>query len=458
MEAIREGKPATAEVSSQWRALTWLRDRRVVRTARNWLRALARFGTAGYPPDIQRRLVVMNLIAYLIALTTLGYSIQNTFMDFEKFAPVIYLNLALFFTALSVPFLHRFSDMAGGLVILVSEYIALFLFTAYLGNQSGLHLQYFVIAAAIFVVFGVERWKLIVPLVILTIVLHIAAWFMFPPGAALIQAPQKVLDDLYVQAAVTTGVLIAATVYYAFSLAERAKSETDALLRNILPDSVVERLKENPGSAIADSHDNAAILFTDISGFVALSRELGPVRIVSLLNDVVSEFDALAESHGVEKIKTIGDAYMAAAGIPDPVEDPAVRLARMAIDMQRVIAKLRERTGIDIAMRVGLATGPVMAGVIGTRKFTYDVWGDAVNLAARLENKSKPGYILVCPNCRSELQSAFRLESYGVIEIKGVGEQETWFLLEELAPQERGPSGDTGNGAHSQKRRSYVRS
>ncbi len=411
--------------------LSRLRELAPVRMIQRTLRSLARAGTQGYPPDVRRRLVVMNLIAYLIALTTFAYAVQNTFMDFDKFAPVIYLNLALFFTALSVPFSHRISDLAGGLIIMISECIALMWFTAYLGNESGIHLQYFIASAATFVVFGVQRWKLIVPMVVIAIVLHIVAWFSFPPEAALIKAPASVLDDIYLQAAITTGVLIAATVYYAFSLTEAAKAETDALLRNILPDSVVERLKESPGVAIADSHDNAAILFTDISGFVALARELGAQRIVALLNEIVSEFDELAEVHGVEKIKTIGDAYMAAAGIPDPVPDPTARLARLAIDMQNVITRICQTSGIDISMRVGLASGPVMAGVIGTRKFTYDVWGDTVNLAARLENKSEPGRILVCPACRDQLEPDFHLVSHGVIDIKGVGEQETWFLLAE---------------------------
>ncbi|MBU1212995.1 MAG: adenylate/guanylate cyclase domain-containing protein [Alphaproteobacteria bacterium] len=428
-------KPTTGQTGAGTRShvLASFRDWPFVRRASVALRRIARLGTKGYRPDVQRRLVVMNLISYLIVLTTFGYAIQNYYMGFEKFAPVVYLNLAVFFVALLVPWSHRFSDIAGGLIIIVTEYIALFLFTAFLGNESGLHLQYFVATAAIFVVFGVERWKLIVPMVALAIVLQVLAWDMFPKSAALIDAPDHVLRDLYLQASITTGVLIAATVYYAFSLAEAAKAETDALLRSILPDSIVSRIKANPGRAIADSHENAAILFTDISGFVALAREMGPERIVALLNEIVSEFDALADVHGVEKIKTIGDAYMAAAGIPVPVDDPAVRLARLAIDMQKVIVRIRERHGIELSMRVGLAAGPVMAGIIGTHKFTYDVWGDAVNLAARLENKSNPGSILVCPRCQRELAHAFRLESHGVIDIKGVGEQETWFLIEEHA-------------------------
>jgi adenylate cyclase len=438
---------SSTEPSRLWRALSWFRSRTLVKKIRAGLGRLSRLGTTGYPPDVQRRLVVMNLIAYLIALTTLGYSVQNTYMDYHRYAPVIWLNLAVFCVAVSVPYWHRYSEVAGALIMLIFEYAALFFFTMYLGNQSGIQLQYFVVAAATFVVFGVERWKLIVPMVMLAIILHLSAWFLFPPEAALIDAEPRIINDLYKQAAITTGVLIAATVYYAFSLAEAAKAETEALLRNILPDSVVERLKVAPGEAIADSHDNAAILFTDIKGFVALARELGPERTVELLNEIVTEFDRLAKRHGVEKIKTIGDAYMAAAGIPDPVPDPTARLARLAIDMQRYIEQLREQSDIELSMRVGLASGPVMAGVIGKQKFTYDVWGDTVNLAARLENQSQPGRILVCPDCRKHLGDGFHLESYGVIDIKGVGQQETWFLLAE-ANNDGPPGVDPNNDAH----------
>ncbi|CFX23485.1 Guanylate cyclase [Candidatus Filomicrobium marinum] len=399
---------------------------------RSSVRWIVEAGTQGYPPDTKRRLVVMNLIAYLIAFSTAGYAIQHSFLDFEKYGPVIGLNLALLLTACLVPFSHRLNELAGAFLIIGSEYVALLAFTAYLGHTSGLHLQYFIAAAATFVVFGVKRWRLILPLVIIAVALHLYAWFNFPREAALIDAPSDILDGIYIQAAVTTGALIAAAIYYAFSLAEAAKAETDVLLRNILPDDVVERLKANPGTAIADSIPEASILFTDISGFVALSRELGASQIVSLLNRIVSEFDALAEKHGVEKIKTIGDAYMVAAGVPTPVSDHSQRLARMGFDMLDVVARVRAETGYDLQMRVGLASGPVTAGVIGTKKFSYDIWGDAVNLAARLENKSRPGRILICPTCRTRLEDEFHFESHGEIEIKGVGLQETWFLVPDM--------------------------
>ena len=192
------------------------------------------------------------------------------------------------------------------------------------------------------------------------------------------QASRPWRNSLYLQGAVTTFVLIAASVWYAFSLVERAKAETDAVLRNVLPDAIVERLKAKPGVAIADSIDQASVMFADISGFVALTLRLGADKTVELLSRIVTEFDALAVRHGVEKIKTIGDAYMVVAGLPDPVPDHTARLARMALDMLDYIARLRADTGLALSIRVELASGKVTAGVIGTKKFSYDVWGEPV--------------------------------------------------------------------------------
>jgi len=420
-------------LSQLWiRLMTGLRSLRGSKAARDGARLLGRLaeaGTAGYPPETKRRLMILNMIAYLIAVSTLVYALQHAFLNFAKYEPVVLINLALVATMLVVPFSHRFSDIAGAMIIVVSEYIALISFAALLGSSSGVHLQYFVAAAACFVVFGLKRLWLIVPIIGFGLALHLAAWFWFPPSKALIAAEREVIDSIYVQASITTVGLIAASVYYAFRLAENAKAETDALLRNILPDSIVERLKARPSQAIADSFPDASILFADISGFVPLARRMGAERTVALLNSIVLEFDALSERHGVEKIKTIGDAYMVAAGVPERIPDHLERLARMALDMQVVMRRLREQTQLDLNVRIGLASGPVMAGVIGRQKFSYDIWGDAVNLAARLENLSHPGRIHICPRCHARLAELFVFESRGLIEVKGVGLQETWFLI-----------------------------
>jgi adenylate cyclase len=409
-----------------------------MRRVRAFGRRLAEAGTAPYPPDVRRRLKILNVFSYLIAATTLLYAIQQATSDFTTYAPMVFVNLALVATALMVPFAHRINEIAGGLLLVGAEYAALFAFTDFFSREGGAQLQYIIAAAAPFVIFGLQRIKLIISIVLLGLTLHILAWFWFPAAGRINPWEQPVVDSLYTQGAITTVVLIAASVYYAFSLAEQAKAETDAVLRNVLPDAIVERLKANPGALIADSIEDASVMFADISGFVALTRRLGANATVDMLSRIVSEFDSLAVRHGVEKIKTIGDAYMVVAGLPDPVPDHTARLARMGLDMLTTVARYRAESGLGIHLRIGMASGPLTAGVIGTRKFSYDVWGDPVNLASRLEGQSSPGRILVCPGCRAKLGERFTFEARGPIEIKGIGTQETWFLISEKAPPETG--------------------
>lgn len=429
--------------------LKWLHGRPLVVGLAERMRRLAALGTAGYPPEVRRRLLILNLIAYLILITTLGYFLQYMASDDPAYRPVALINLALVGAAALVPLAHRLSDIAGALLIVVSEFAAMLAFAVYLGHDSGVHLQYFVAAAAPFVVFGPERIRLVLVFVLTGLVLHLIVWFYFPPDKALIRPDPEFLDNLYTHAAVTTVGLIAAAVWYAFRLAEQAKAETDALLRNILPDRIADRLKERPGEPIADGHREASVLFADISGFVALARSLGPIRVVELLNQMVSEFDALAARHGVEKIKTIGDAYMAVAGVPEPVEDHAQRTVRFGLDMLAAVERMSTQRRLKLHMRIGIATGPLLAGVIGTRKFSYDVWGDPVNLAARLEQLSTPGRILVCPTCRERIAAEFALEARGPLDIKGVGTREAWFVVGALPTRFPAPavaSGGEGAG------------
>lgn len=223
-------------------------DRARREDVRSRLARLIELGTEGYPPDVRTRLKILNVVAYLIAAFTLVYAVQQMFADFRLLAPVIALNLAIVAVALLVPLAHRISDIAGALLITLTEYAALFLFMAYLGRTSGVHLQYFAAPAAFFVIFGLQRLRLILLLTALGVVLHIAAWFMFPRQDALIAVDERMLNSLYVTAVLTTVIMIGAVIYYAFRLAEQARAETETLLRNILPLSIVDRLKANPGA------------------------------------------------------------------------------------------------------------------------------------------------------------------------------------------------------------------
>jgi adenylate cyclase len=209
---------------------------------------------------------------------------------------------------------------------------------------------------------------------------------------------------------------------------ERAKSE--ALLLNILPPSIAERLK-NGESVIADSFPEVTILFADIVGFTNLSTIVSPQEIVFLLNEIFTAFDHIASQHGLEKIKTIGDCYMVVGGLPGPQPDHAAAVAKMGLAMLRVIHKLNADYKTSLRLRIGINTGPVVAGVIGRSKFIYDLWGDAVNTASRMESHGKPDAIQVSASTYERLRLRFALEPRGEIEIKGKGLMTTWWLLDD---------------------------
>jgi PAS domain S-box-containing protein len=208
--------------------------------------------------------------------------------------------------------------------------------------------------------------------------------------------------------------------------AEQEKSER--LLLNILPKAIADRLKQSHG-VIADSFESVTVMFADIVSFTRMSSELSPQDLVDLLNLIFSSFDKLCEIYGLEKIKTIGDAYMVAGGIPIPNEHHAEAIASMALEMVDKVAELRDLTGRNLQIRVGIHTGAVIAGVIGTQKFIYDLWGDTVNIASRMESHSDVGKIQVTAETYELLKHQFELIERGAIEIKGKGQMQTYWLM-----------------------------
>lgn len=206
-----------------------------------------------------------------------------------------------------------------------------------------------------------------------------------------------------------------------------AQEKSDRLLLNIIPKPIADRLKQN-SEAIADDFDDVTVLFADIVGFTELSSQVSPIELVGLLNRIFSGFDQLAEQHGLEKIKTIGDAYMVAGGLPEPQVNHAEAVAQMALDMQCKIAQFTTRENQSITLRIGIHTGPVVAGVIGSRKFSYDLWGDTVNTASRMESCGVSGGIQVTATTYDRLRDQYLFEPRGLISVKGKGELMTYWL------------------------------
>lgn len=206
---------------------------------------------------------------------------------------------------------------------------------------------------------------------------------------------------------------------------EQANSER--LLLNVLPKAIASRLMEGQRN-IADSFPDVSVLFADLVGFSRLSADLSPSELVYLMNDVFSAFDSLAEYHGLEKIKTIGDAYMVAGGLPVPREGHAEAMVRLGLAMIDTLAIFRRKHGRDLGLRVGIHVGPVVAGVIGTHKFTYDLWGETVNLASRMESHGLVGRVQVSEATYLRLKEQFDCEERGMVEVKGMGAMPTYLV------------------------------
>ena len=207
---------------------------------------------------------------------------------------------------------------------------------------------------------------------------------------------------------------------------ERERSET--LLLNILPELIAHRLKSEPG-VIADQFASASVLFADIVGFTPLSQALSAQEMVTWLNEIYSAFDEFVQTHQVEKIRTIGDNYMVASGVPEQRADHAIAITRLALDMRDYIRDLPPTRGHRADFRIGINSGPMVGGVIGTHKFQYDIWGDTVNTGSRMESHGIPGQIQVTQDTYDLIQDEFECESRGPIPVKGKGDMHTWFVI-----------------------------
>ena len=329
--------------------------------------------------------------------------------------------LAVFARTRSFPFL-RFAEL--GLILVVPALLCIAL--GGLGPSS-----------------GVILWSLLAPLgaVVFDRTSRAWAWFLAFLVLLLVSVPlgeaQSKEADLPDRAVLAFAVLnVAAVSLVAFTLLltfarqrEAAQGRVESLLLNILPDEIAQRLQVRR-ETIADHFDEASILFADVVDFTPLSGRLHARELVDLLDRLFSSFDELVDHHGVEKIKTIGDCYMVAAGVPRPRPDHAHALVRLALEMRECAkACLPARGESDVRLRIGISSGPVVAGVIGRRRFLYDLWGDTVNMASRMESHGTPDEIQITRSTWELVRDDFVAERRGLVEVKGKGAVETWYLV-----------------------------
>jgi len=399
-----------------------------------------RYGTERYPENVARRLRVLNVAAWLSATVPAIFATIR-FLDPR---PEIWtrglVNASLAVAVACLPLLHRFGPLAAPLAYIAIAFTFLFRSIYQVGTDNGSYLYYLSAVAISILIIGIERVVLAGAISVLAAVLVVTLHLITPDNTGLYS--QKALSSNFVTNVITNTAILFAVVYYAVREIARAEARSETLLANILPPRVAERLKDRPGAEIAERYPEASILFADMAGFTARTADTAPEELVRFLNGVFTRIDALVEKHGLEKIKTTGDAYMVVSGVPAPRADHAEALAALALDMRDALAGLVDPKGRPVPMRIGIATGPVVAGVVGTKKFFYDVWGDAVNTAARMEQTGEPGKVQVAPETHEQLKERFQLEDRGVIEVRGKGQMRTWFLI----GTKRNPSGETEIG------------
>ncbi|MER9298756.1 adenylate/guanylate cyclase domain-containing protein [Mesorhizobium sp. M0621] len=422
--------------------------RQVVKSAVGWLKALPSIGTTTLDGQKARRLFVVNIVAILGSFVTLFFVFFNISSGIEltnRFVVLTFLASLLLALTLLV---SRYAYSAAVAYLLVLVFVFTTLLALLGGRASGPH--YFLLAAgAVVPIFvGSRRPYLTVAIAALAATVFLVVEFTMPSLVyshlewlpqirnPFVESLDIDLDDkVFILSMFALEAILAGSTFTATRVAENAEAalerehaRSEALLQMLLPRPIAARLKETPSGIIADDFESVTILFADVVNFTPRASTRRPEEVVRFLDRIFGEFDALAEKHGLEKIKTIGDCYMVAGGMPVSGGDHTSAIADMALGMIEVSQKLASEFGEDVSVRIGFHSGPAVAGVIGRRKPFYDVWGDTINVAARMESSGLPGRIQITPEVKEILGKQYRFEERGMVDVKGKGPMLLYFL------------------------------
>ncbi|MDZ4265783.1 MAG: adenylate/guanylate cyclase domain-containing protein [Mycobacterium sp.] len=382
---------------------------------------------------VDRRLRVLKIASWIAAVVSAAFGVFQLAMGGALWW-LGAVNVVCGLVFILIPRLCRFGELAAPLTFVVFAYVSVGFICYTIGTGSGLQFYFLVAASLAVLVLGIERITMAAVIAAAGVVLTIALELTVPHDRGL--GPSWTLTVGFVSSTVSSVVMIVATIWYTLREIERAEAAMEAeyqrseqLLANILPETIARRLKDPTRTVIADKYDDASILFADIAGYTKRASETPPAELVRFLDRLYTDLDALVDRHGLEKVKTSGDSYMVVSGVPIPRADHMEALASLALDMADAVADLKDSEGHDVPLRIGMAAGPVVAGVVGAKKFFYDVWGDAVNVASRMETTDVEGRIQVPDNVYERLHDSFVLEERGHVDIKGKGLMRTWYLV-----------------------------
>jgi len=349
-------------------------------------------------------------------------------MRFGVFIPILIVGLGLTYT--------RFFGRVWEWVSVAIAGATLLFWVFYVSHISTLPAEYGYVGVILITAFTYTLLQLRFVLVVLITVIGVAAYLPYALTARYISDVSLVLAALYLVSFGMLGGLAAyrlerftRDLFLRERQLEQERTRSDGLLLNMLPGAIVEQLKTSSGGRIAQRFDHVSVFFADAVGSTEQAARSSPEAFADALDELFRHFDAIADRHGLEKIKTIGDAYMAVAGAPTPLADHADAAVGTAVDILAEAGKIRWPSGDPIVVRGGIATGPAVAGVIGDRRFAYDLWGDTVNLASRLEENASPGRVLVSESTARELTDRYDFGPSEILEVKGKGPTTVRVLL-----------------------------
>lgn len=400
-----------------------------------WLGRLVSAGIVSTEPKVIRRQRITNVAALAGGLNASSRVVTNSFYDPDNFLLMQAIFAGLAIIAFLAHRLHRFGENVAAIALTIWFVVAVTSSSIFYGLQTQTQV-YFVLAAILWLMFGLEHWRLAIGGLLLVCAVTLTVLNVVPEQGIAISGGNRAVNFLAMQSIVNALIINAAVMFYALFLLRRAEDDlerqsarADALLRVVLPDAVAGRLRANPQARIADRIDGLSVLFADLVGFTPAAHEEPPEKVVDYLDETVRLFEMMCETYGVDKIKTVGDSFMAVGGLRGSDLGGAIGIARLALAMLEMQGRRPPLGHHQLDFRIGIHIGTAVAGVIGETRIAYDLWGDAINVASRMESHGEPGRIQVSEEYRAMLGDRFGFEERGTTEIKGIGCERTFFLL-----------------------------
>jgi adenylate cyclase len=399
-----------------------------------WMDRLGMLGIVSTDPQIIRRQRLTNIFAYASCFNAGGGILLAGLQEFRGLLiPHLVIGLLIVGAAV-IPRLHRYGDYLGAHMIAGLDIAGVTFMAWVYGSDSQIQLH-FTLTGVLLFVFGIENWRRYLGWFLLAGAGLASTLFLVPREGLFVPDNHLLREIMAAQNVLNALVVMSLVIFFAMATLRRAEIELEsqnlrasALINAVFPSSIVARLTSGHEERIADRIDMLTVLFADLVGFTKAARDLPPEEIIAYLGDMVGCFDQLCARRGVEKIKTIGDCYMAVGGLTGDPREQAVAMGMLALDILQAQTERPALGGHKLALRIGVHTGSATPGIIGDTRFSYDVWGDAVNTASRMESHSLPGRIQVSEAYRDTVGNAFKLEARGVVDIRSLGPTRTYLM------------------------------